>query len=68
MLKKIIFLSAFFIILSKNAEALNPISEYYLNHGVTACNGESPNCNNFMRKATELNDWREPISPEIRFD
>lgn len=68
MLKKLIFLTALFLIESKGVEALkNSIDNFILNHGVSACNGESPNCNDFYTRAVELNDDQSPISPEIRF-
>lgn len=68
MLKKIIFLSFCFLLLNKNAGALNAIDKFILNHGVSACNGESRDCNDFYRQSVELNDWKAPISPEIRFE
>jgi hypothetical protein len=53
--------------LNNNADALNNIDKFILNHGVSACNGESPNCKDFYNKAVELNDDQSPTSPEIRF-
>lgn len=49
------------------ANALNNIDKFIVNNGVSACNGEGPNCRDFYRKAVELNDDRRPVSPEIRF-
>ena len=67
MLKKAIFLIILFLNLNGNIKALNDIDKYILNNGVNSCNGESPNCNDFYTKAVELNDYKEPISPAIRF-
>ena len=55
------------MILDQSTNALNNIDKFILNNGVSACNGESPNCKNFYRKAVELNDDYAPVSPEILF-
>lgn len=67
MYKNIIFLFILFINLSRSAQALNDIDKGFVQNGVTACNGESPNCNTFLLQNTLLNDERTPISPERRF-
>lgn len=56
-----------FVSVSGGSQALNPIDKFIVNHGVSDCNGESPNCNDFYERAVELNDDRSPVSPEIRF-
>lgn len=53
--------------LTQGANALNNIDKFIVNNGTSACNGESPNCQDFYRKAVELNDDQSPVSPEIRF-
>lgn len=67
MLKKTTLLIIILFNFSYNVNALNRIDKYILNNGVSACNGESPNCRDFYTKAIELNDEQTPISPEIKF-
>ena len=67
MFKKLLFLTTFILGFSTNLSALNDIDKFILNHGVSDCNGESPNCNDFYTRAVELNDDRNPTSFEIRF-
>jgi hypothetical protein len=67
MFKAIILISISFLSLTTNGHALNSISKFIVNHGVSDCNGESPDCRDFYTRAVELNDDKTPISPEIRF-
>jgi hypothetical protein len=53
---------------NESVMALNRIDKYILNHGVTVCNGEGPDCNDFYTRAVALNDYREPISPELTIE
>ena len=68
MIKNIIFMLLILLGVNESIMALNRIDNYILNHGVTACNGESPNCNDFYTRAVELNDYKEPISPELTIE
>ena len=67
MFKSIILLITIILGFNKSLSALNDIDKFILNHGVSDCNGESPNCNDFYTRAVELNDDRNPTSFEIRF-
>ncbi|MBA3813282.1 MAG: hypothetical protein H0X26_02125 [Alphaproteobacteria bacterium] len=68
MFEKSIFLMILLLTFNGNGYALNGIDKYILNNGVNACNGESPNCNDFYTRAVQLNDYKEPISPALDFD
>lgn len=49
------------------AYALSPTDKFIVNHGVSACNGEGPNCEAFMDIAHQINN--EPYDlPSITFE
>jgi hypothetical protein len=69
MYTKIIFATLFAVTLvgSSTADALSPVDKFIVNHGVSACNGEGPNCEDFMDIAHQLNN--EPYDlPSITFE
>jgi hypothetical protein len=47
--------------------ALSPTDKFIVNHGVSACNGEGPNCQAFMDIAYQINNEPSDL-PSITFE
>lgn len=70
MVKKIIYLAILLIGWSGSSylQALSETSKFIVNHGVSACNGESPNCEDFIDRANQLTNERAFDEPSITFE
>lgn len=68
-MRKKIYLAVLLITLSGSSslQALSATDKFIVNHGVSACNGEGPNCENFIDIANQLHE-RDFDGPSITFE
>ena len=68
-MSKKIYLAVLLITLSGSSylQALSATDKFIVNHGVSACNGEGPNCEDFIDMATQLNE-RAFDGPSLTFE
>ncbi len=68
MLKRNLYLGFCLVIFCGPVNALNDIDHYVMSHCMSACNGESPDCQDCYNEAIDLHDQQNPVSPEYNFD
>lgn len=70
MIKKIMHLTVLFVVWSSHSdlEALNASDKFFVNHGLSDCNGESPRCGYFMDLANQRDNELNYDIPSITFE